>query len=287
MPPTVILLVLSSAVCHVTWNLLLKSNQSRIAFTWLMNMVAFAACLPLGLRQVRLETLPGLWPIVVGSGLAEAAYIISLSRAYKLGDFSQVYPIARGSSPLLVALVAVIVLGEGISPTGILGIVLIVIGVYVCSYSGAHGLGLRQTLSSPAIYWAMSTALCTTIYSILDKVGVGALPPIPYWLLVLGATIAFLTPYAWRRAGCAVIWGEIKAHPLHIVGAGVTITLGYLLILWAMTISQVSYVAAARQISIVLGAAVGHYFFREPFGRRRILAAALMFVGIICLALAG
>jgi drug/metabolite transporter (DMT)-like permease len=286
MSPGVILLILLSAVCHVTWNLLLKSNQSRLAFTWWMTIVSFICCLPLGLRQVRLEALAGLWPIVLGSGLAEAAYVVSLTRAYELGDFSQVYPIARGSSPLLVALAAVAVLGERISPTGTLGIALIVVGVYVCSYSEAHSPGLRRILGSPATCWALSTALCTTAYSILDKVGVGILAPVPYWLLVSGAESVVLTPYAWWRAGRAAIREEIKAHSLHIVGAGLGILLGYLLFLWAMTLAQVSYATAARQISIVLGAAVGHYLFREPFGRRRALAATLMFAGIICLALA-
>jgi uncharacterized membrane protein len=287
MSPTVILLIFLSAVCHVAWNLLLKNNQSRIAFIWWMKIVSFIACLSVGLHQVRLEVLPGIWLVIVGSGLAEAAYIISLTQAYELGDFSQVYPIARGSSPLLVALIAVIALGERMSPVGVLGIALIVIGVYECSYSGTRSLGLRRILSRPAIRWALSTALCITVYSVLDKVGVGILPPIPYWLLVSGAEAIFLTPYAWWRAGRAAIRKEIKVHPLHIIGAGVAILLGYLLFLRAMTLAQVSYALAARQISIVLGAVVGHYLFREPFGRRRILAATLMFTGITCLALAG
>jgi drug/metabolite transporter (DMT)-like permease len=287
MPLFAIGLILFSALCHVSWHLSLKNSHQRIAFIWWALTIATLVYLPLGLRQMRPETLPYLVPIVIGSGLAETAYFIALSQAYEAGDFSLVYPVARGTSPLLVALAAVIFLGERLTPLGLLGITLIVVGVYLDYRPSLGGaLNLWGALRAPAVLWALAASLCTATYSILDKVGVGILTPRAYNLLIFVAMVLFLTPYAWGSIERSVLLSEIRKRPLPIIVSGGLIFLAYSLVLWAMTLSPVSYVSAAREISIVIGAAVGSRLFREPFGRWRVAAAALMFGGITCLAMA-
>ena len=196
MPVLSIVLLLFAAVLHALSNALIKLARDKLAFTWWM-LTAWAV---IGFPLIFFvgQPPPIGWLIIFVSGLIEAVYFITLTRAYALGDLSQVYPIARGSAPLFVLLWAMLFLGERPTPIGVGGIVIVVIGLYLVNLPALSEwkrplLGFK----SAAARWALLTGLLISIYSAIDKVGVRYVDPLPYLYLFLVVT--------WIAAGGAVV----------------------------------------------------------------------------------
>jgi drug/metabolite transporter (DMT)-like permease len=209
---------------------------------------------------------PEVWPILLGSAVIHTGYMIALTQAYVHGDLSVVYPVARGLAPILVAVGAPLFLGERLSSTAILGIVLVGGGIAWLGVSA-----WRSSASFSGLAWAVATAVFIASYSIMDKVGVSRTNPVSYIIIVLmGANAVFMTPVVlWRRDAhhMAILWG--RRWRVAVLGGLLSIA-AYLLVLIAMRLTQVSYIAALR----------------EPYGGRRILASALVALGLILLVLA-
>jgi drug/metabolite transporter (DMT)-like permease len=232
------------------------------------------------------------WLLILVSGLIEAVYFITLTRAYSLGDLSQVYPLARGSAPLFVLLWALIFLGERPTPLGVGGIVIVVTGLYLVNLPMLSDwkrplLGFR----SPAARWALVTGLLISIYSAIDKVGMRYVDPLPYLYLFLVVTWLALSAQWFspdRRSALRAEWRVDKrrlawsAAAVALLGGG-----AYALVLAALRLSPVSYVSPVRELSVVVGAWLGVRFMNEPGGRLRIFAAALVALGIGVIALGG
>src|SRR5512139_1202239 len=164
-------LLLLAAVLHALSNALIKRSRDKLAFTWWMMTVWAIIGFPLIFFVG--HPPPSGWLIVLVSGLIEAAYFATLTRAYALGDLSQVYPLARGSAPLFVLLWALLLLGERPTPIGVGGICLVVMGLYLVNLPSLSDwkrplLGFK----SPAARWALLTGLLISFYSAIDKVGV-------------------------------------------------------------------------------------------------------------------
>lgn len=285
-----LMLLLTAAVWHALSNALIKQSRDKLAFTWWMLTASVVIGAPLIFFVG--HPPPIGWLIVSASGLIEALYFITLTRAYGLGDLSQVYPLARGSAPLFVLLWALLFLGEHPSPLGVGGIFLVVCGLYVVNLPSLSEwmrplLGFR----SSAARWALLTGLLISVYSSVDKVGVRYFDPLAYLYLFLVVTWLALAGQ-WlisdRRAALrAELQPEIRkcllrAAAVALLGAG-----AYGLVLAALRLSPVSYVSPVRELSVVIGAWIGVRFMGEPGGRLRVSAALLVAGGIIVIALGG
>jgi drug/metabolite transporter (DMT)-like permease len=221
---------------------------------------------------------PG-WAVVTLSAVLEAVYYWSLAQAYRYGDLSQVYPVARGTAPLLVPLLASVFLGERPSPITVAGIVMVVSGVMLLLVPAVDWAGLRSLLrGSRGTLYALLTGAIIATYSIVDKRGVALVsPPLYAYLLFAGLTVALLPLILPQRA--AVV-GEWRRHRVPILAVGVLTPLAYGLVLVALTITPVSSVAAAREVSVVIAAILGAVLLHEPYGRRRVLASSGIAIGL-------
>jgi drug/metabolite transporter (DMT)-like permease len=241
-------LVLLAAISHATWNLLARRANEKLAFLWCGNLVASILFLPLGIWLLLTEPSisPIGWGVVVLSAGLEALYYWTLAQAYRYGDLSLVYPIARGTAPILVPLLAALFLGERLSALAMAGIGLVVLGTVVIH---TRGLGrpslsaIGQVLGQLGTRYALLTGLVIAAYSALDKYGVSLVRPILYgYLLFLGLTVLLLPLALRQRQALATEW---KQHRGSIIVVGLLAPGSYLLVLLALTLAPVSYVAAA------------------------------------------
>jgi uncharacterized membrane protein len=278
-------LVLASAVSHGLWNYLAKEGKDKESFMLLLNLTSLPLLLPVFFLILPEIYLPlEIVPYLLVSGLAETVYFLGLGKAYESGDLSIVYPVAR-SSPVFVTIAAAVFLGETISMTGLLGIIVIFIGVYILHLKGIT----REDLVAPVRYlmsgssrYAIIAALGTTVYSITDKLGVTTVDPLLYSFWLGFSVTGMMTIVTLRRKGFKAIRDEFSS-PFKVSFAGLLMRGGYMLVLYAMSIAPVSYILALRQISVVLGALMGVAFLGESYGRVRIMGSTVIFVGVFIL----
>jgi multidrug transporter EmrE-like cation transporter len=209
------------------------------------------------LAFVTLDALAAAWPFVVASVALHAFYFYALSASYGAGDFSRVYPIARGLGVALVPVVAYVVFGERLAPLGILGIALVVTGIVAINLLPRRTSGLaRPRRLHAGTGWALVTGLAITAYSVTDKGGVMRLPPLPYIALMGLGTVIVLIPAVARRA--PALREEWRINWRAILAASTTNLSSYLLVLFAFRLSKAGYVVAARELSPLLRAARQH-----------------------------
>ena len=277
-------LVVTAAVCHAFWNALAKRARQPLVFLWSSVSLATAVlCLP-SLFLATGDALRAAWPFLAASIALHAFYFYALSASYGSGDFSRVYPIARGLGVALVPIVAFALFGERLSPIGVLGIALVVGGIVTINLlprSAARGGRWRF---GPGTGWALLTGLTITAYSVTDKVGVAHLHPVPYISLMGLGTVALLVPAVARRSRAlreewAVNWRAILA-------ASTTNLTSYLLVLFAFRLSKAGYVVAARELSILFSALLGSIWLGEGRLGPLLGAAAIVLAGVGCVALA-
>jgi drug/metabolite transporter (DMT)-like permease len=202
-----------------------------------------------------------------------------LMRSYKYGEFSQVYPIARGTSPLVVTILAVIFVHEHPTPVELAGVLVVAIGMAVLTLGG----GVRLT-NRTALIAAVGTGLTIAAYTTVDGVGVRAAhSPLGYtgWLMLLQSADMLVISLAIRRRQ---LWDQPRSLQLRGLLAGALSLLAYGLVLWAQTRGQLAPIAALRETSVIFGALIGTVFFKEPFGRRRVIAAVVVAAGILLIA---
>lgn len=274
-----LILVLCSTGLHAGWNLIVKGEDDKLFSGWLTVLTPALLLSPV-LLVMGLPP-PEAWPILLGSAVIHTGYMIALTQAYVHGDLSVVYPVARGLAPILVAVGAPLFLGERLSLTAILGIVLVGGGIAWLGVSAR-----RSSASFSGLAWAVATAVFIASYSIMDKVGVSRTNPVSYIIVLMGANAVFMTPVVlWRRDArlMAAVWK--RRWRSAVLGGLLSIT-AYLLVLIAMRLTQVSYIAALRESSVVLAALLGWRVLREPYGGRRILASIVVALGLILLVLA-
>lgn len=282
-----LLLVLAAAAIHASWNALTKRAQDQLAFLWSSVGLATVVLLPVGWTFLPRDGVPhDAWPFLVATSVIHAVYFYVLGRAYGSGEFSLVYPIARGLGVALVPVAALFVLDERPSPLGALGVLLVVAGI-VGIHLDAAGLGAAagpRRLMSAGTGWALVTGLSIAAYSLVDKAGVARLHPVPYIaILGVGMSLLLVPAVVRRRAALAREW---RTNWRAILVASTLNLTSYLLVLFAFRLSKAGYVVAAREISIVLSVAIGRLWFGERRVGRRLAAATLVLAGVICVALA-
>ena len=272
----VFLAVLVAAACHAGWNALLKLKVEPIVATCLMALASSAVVLPL-LPFVGLPAPPS-WPYLLGSVVVHIAYFLALAQAYRFGDLGQVYPIARGSAPLLTALLAGIWIGEPLGAYGWAGIIVLASGILLLALRGRRSL---QAFDARSVGFALLTSLTITAYTLIDGLGARiSHSPLQYtvWLFLLsGAAMGvygiaaigrrFTTEFAanWRTA---------------VAGAALS-TAAYAIAIWAMTVAPIALVAALRETSVLFATLFGVALLREPLLPARIAAACLVLAGVV------
>ena len=285
MPLTALGLLLVAAMMHTTWNLLVKRAKEKQVFIWCSLIAGTIIFSPLLLTSS--FSLTSIWPYLISSALVEVIYYIILIRAYENGDFSLVYPMARGAAPAFLLIWATFFLGERPRFFGLIGIALLVFGLIIVG--GKTWWTLRKTsgFSKSALALALGVACCISIYTAIDGAAVRHVSPLPYTVLVIALAALFITPAVVKRYGNDVIVDEWRANWIRITLVGLFTLLGYILALKASTIARVSYAGAVREISVVFAAFVGWRWLGESFGAIRLVGALFIFAGILVIAFAG
>ena len=280
-------LVLVAAVLHATWNFLAKRLGGGAGAVWLYSTLSVICYAPVAAALVWF-TRPGLnvtgVGFMLGSAVLHVGYFVSLQHGYREGNLSVVYPLARGTGPLLAAMAAVALFGERPSALAMTGAALIGAGIMLLA--GGRAMFGRGPVSARAgLRYGLLTGLFIAIYTLWDKraVAVIAVPPILLdWGSNLGRSLLLL-PAAWlRRADVLRHW---RRHRSLLFGIALLSPLAYILVLTAMVFTPVSYVAPAREISILIGTAMGTRWLAEGRARLRLAGATAMVVGLIALAL--
>ena len=285
MPPAALGLILIAAITHAGWNLVLKQAQQKLVFMWwalVVGTIGFTLLLPAS------PPLPlRIWPYALSSALAEAGYYFALTWAYDIDDFSLIYPIARGSAPVLLVLWAVLFLGEHPQLAGLLGIALLVLGLIVVGSGGIVFLQKKTAFSIKGILAAFCAATCISIYTAIDGAAVHFVSPIPYTVLLFFLSVILVAPAVLWRYGRRAIITEWHANWPRIILVGILCIAAYILVLQAYTLARVSYAGAVREISVVFAAFIGWRWLGESFGAVRTVGAILIFAGILVIAVAG
>ncbi len=272
MQPEVIALVLAAAVLHATWHALIKVGRDRLLTYALMSVVAMVPALVVLLFVEPPD--PTSWVYLALSGIIHIAYQVFLINTYRFGDLSRTFPIARGTAPVFVALGSAVFAGEIPGAAQCVTLALISIGII----SLCVGEGLRDTRG---VTLAVATGLVTATYTVIDGLGVRASQsPLAFiaWIYVIMGIPLPLAALIWRREK---LTGFLRTSWKPGVTAGLFSILSYGIIVWALSLGAMAPVAALREVSVVIAAIIGTTFLREPFGRRRILAACLVAIGIV------
>ncbi|MCX5524614.1 DMT family transporter [Streptomyces bobili] len=274
MTPLVTAAVLLAAVTHASWNAIAHRITDKLTGFALIS----GGGLVIGLAMAPFTAFPaaGAWPYLLLSAVIHIAYYALLMRSFRLGDFGQAYPIARGSAPLVVTVLAAVFAHEVPDGWAAAGI-----AVSCAGLTGVALWGLRGRRPNwAAVGAALATGVTIAAYTVVDGLGVRAsgtsLGYIAWLMAVQGTVLPLYAATRWRGETLAVL----RPHAtLGLVGAALSVT-AYALVLWAQTRAELAPISALRESSIIVGAAIGAIFFKERFGAPRIAAAALLVVGI-------
>lgn len=276
MTPLVAAAVLLAAVTHAGWNAMAHHIRDQLlSFTLISGGGAL-----FGAVMACFAPLPAAaaWPYLLLSAVLHIGYMALLMRSFTLGDFGQMYPIARGTAPLVVTVLAAVLVDELPGGRQLTGVAVACAGLVGLALWGIRGGGRRPHW--PAILAALATGLAIAGYTVVDGVGVRASgTPLGYiaWLMILQGLA--IPAYTLHRRGTALA-AQLRPHAaLGVLGAALAIS-AYALVLWAQTRAPLAPIAALRESSIIVGAAIGALFFKERFGAPRIAAAGVMVVGI-------
>ncbi|GAB2684182.1 DMT family transporter [Saccharopolyspora gloriosae] len=270
----VVVAVLGAALLHATWNAIAHGMSDRLAgFT----LIALSYTAIGGVAALCTGPPPAAaWPLILASAGVHVAYQVALMLSYRLGQFSQVYPLARGTAPWVVTVLSYVVLRQGVSGWVLAGVLVISAGL-----TGLVFLGGRPTRRQvPALAAAFGTGLLIATYTVIDGVGVHRADVLTYaaWMFLLqGVAVVLLAQAVRGRA----LFAQLRVAPIPGLAGGTLSLIAYGLVLWAQTRGALAPIAALRETSIIFGALIGAVFFRESLGRGRALAGAVVLAGIV------
>jgi drug/metabolite transporter (DMT)-like permease len=271
---SVTLAVLAAAVTHAVWNAIAHGIRDQTLAFALIGIGGITVSIPL----VIVAAMPrsSSWPYLLASIVIHVFYNLLLMQCYRLGEFSQVYPLARGISPLVVTILAAVFVHEHLGLLQVTGVVVVSTGLAFLVFGGRRpGRG--------AFLAAVGTGLTIAAYTTVDGVGVRlSASPVGYigWLMILESLCVPLFAAVRRRD---VLLKQPPRILLAGLAAGALSVLAYGLVLWAQTRGALAPIAALRETSVIFGAIIGTLVFREPFGRTRIIATVLVVAGIVLL----
>lgn len=272
--------VLAAAACHAVWNALLKVKLPPLLAISLISVGCGIVVLPLlpfvGLPRVE------AWPYIAGSLAVHLVYYTALAEAYKTGDLGLVYPIARGSAPLMTAVGAYLIADQNLGSMGWLGVAVLASGVLVLSMKGGTAANPRNMRS---IGFAFLTALSITTYTLIDAFGAraaGSAHSYSGWLFAIDGVMMLI--FGLIKFPTAFMAG-FRSDWKMVLGGGVLSSGAYWTAIWAMTVAPIALVAALRETSVLIAAVIGIVFLREPVVAARIVAAGLVVAGMMLIRL--
>ena len=280
MPPEIVAIVLVAALAHASWNALAKGDDDRLVTIGAFNAVRFLICIPLVLALPLPP--PASWPYLVVSAILHVGYYAFLIAAYRYGDLSKVYPLARGLSPLVVAVGAFVIAGERLGPVALAGVAVACTGIASLSFgdAGGHDRDHRRGVIS-----AVVTALFIAAYTVTDALGArlsgDALAYIA-WLSILDGPPLLIVALILRRAA---LTRHLADRAWKCVAGGALQLAAYGLVVWALALAPMAAVSALRETSVLFAAIMGVKILGEPLGTRRIAAAALVAAGVVMIEL--
>ncbi len=286
MPIAALLAVLLAAFTHASWNLVAKTASRSTHFVWLYSLASLLIWTGPAIWVVvhaHWRPTPQAWLALVATALLHLAYSLALQAGYRAGDLSLVYPIARGTGPLLSFAGAAWLLGERPGWIPLLGVLLVVSGIGLI----ADLRRPRQQSARAGILWGLLTGACIASYTLNDGWAVKVIVISPIVVDYSGNLfrVLVLTPRA--LANGAHLRQEIRDFGRAALLVGTLGPLGYILVLWAMTIAPISHVAPARELATLVGTYFGGRLLKEEAGWSRLIGALCIVLGVICLAAAG
>lgn len=292
MPAGALALVILAGLIHACWNIAAKKAGGDARFSCFTSIVMMVAWAPVGLwlgwQQVpswgRLE-----WGLTVASGILHTVYFVVLLRGYRKADLTVVYPLARGSGPLLSSLVAILFLGEQLSALGAVGVLGVVAGVFLIAggpqlFRGTHGPEQRRRIQKGMLY-GLLTGLFIASYTVVDGYAVKVALVSPILVDYMGnfVRLAFLLPSVARDpAEARRLWGLQWKYALVV---GIVSPISYVLVLYALQVAPLSHVAPAREVSMLFAALIGGQLLGEGDRLLRFLGAVCIGAGVMALAL--
>lgn len=276
MDPFVLSLVLAAAVLHASWNALLKSGGDAWVRMALTNIVGMG----FGLTLLPFVEFPDAetWPFILGSTAVHQVYFVTVSLQYRFGDLSHVYPISRGIAPLMVAAGAYLFVGETLPPMGIAAVAVISAAILSMTFSTAWKTG-----EGKGVLFALMTGVTIAIYTVIDGQGGRTANDIAgyiaYLFIVDGVPFGVLVLIMRRHDLAPAFKANWKTGTL----SGALSFPAYGLVIWAMSLSPLTYVSALRETSVILAVLIGTRLLGEPFGTRRVLAATAVVAGVVML----
>jgi drug/metabolite transporter (DMT)-like permease len=286
MPIVALALLLGAAVMHATWNFFAKGATNDLAFSFAFVLCSTVVYAPLAMG-VMVFAEPSLQAealaFIAVSSCFHITYYFLLTQGYRVGDLSLVYPMARGTGPVLAVIGAIIIYSERPSPLALAGTALVAAGIIVMSWPRNTDTPRVVALS---LAFAVATGAVTATYTLWDKKGVSLLTPVLYsYGLDLGRTLIFAPFAVATLSGRDAVRQAWRSERNAILAIAVLSPLAYMLVLVALRIAPVSYVAPAREVSILFGALLGLRLLNEPDPARRIVGATAIVAGIFALAL--
>lgn len=281
-------LVVAGALLHAIWNVLAKKAAGGLPFVWLFGIVSLMVSLPFGLSSLcsnAQQLNMSVWTAILFSAVVHVGYSLVLQKGYRESDFSVVYPLARGTGPLFAVLGAMIVLGETPNLLGWLGIFLVLIGIFLIS-DVVRALSMHSAKTRAGLLWGTITGLSIATYTVVDGWAVKSLgaEPVLYYSLGLMLRTIILTPQALRNP--QALCEQWRVNRRYIIAVGIFSPFAYTLVLFAMKMAPLSYVAPVRELSMFFGVVFGAKLLRESFTLSRVGGVFFMIVGILILAYA-
>jgi drug/metabolite transporter (DMT)-like permease len=283
LPLSVTLAVLAAAVTHATWNAIAHGIKDQLLAFGLIGAGGILVAIPLVI--VSPLPLPACWPYLLASIVIHVFYNLLLMRSYRYGEFGQVYPLARGTSPLVVTVLAAVFAAERPSAAQVAGVLVVSSGLALLVLAGRRAAsGAGRGVGRAALIAAAGTGLTIAAYTVVDGLGVR----------LSGSSVAYIGWLMLLESLCVPAWALARRRHVLLSGtswrvlgsgllAGGLSVLAYGLVLWAQTRGDLAPIAALRETSVIFGAVIGTVVFREPFGRWRIAATVLVVIGVLLL----
>lgn len=291
MPPSALALVLLAGLIHASWNIAAKKAGGDVRFAAFTTIIMIVVWAPLGL-WLAWRDVPAWgwreWGLVAASAVLHSAYYLLLLRGYRKADLTVVYPLARGSAPLLSSVTAIVLLGERISSLGVAGIAGVVAGVFLIAggpalWRRSRDPAERQRIHKGMFYGVASGAFIAS-YTVVDGYAVKVLLLSPILVDYMGALLRlFVVGPAVARdlPAAALLWQRQWKYAVFV---GIVSPVSYVLVLYAMQTAPLSLVAPAREVSMLFAALIGGQLLGEGDRTARLLGAAFIAAGVIALA---
>ena len=277
---TIFLAVILAALLHASWNLIVKLNLDRFLALFLIQTMM--GVLGMGMLLAFAFPAPASWPYAITSGILHTGYNLFLARSYQTGDLSQVYPIARGTAPLMTLAGTWALAGEAVTPLTGAGILLLVIGIWATAISKER----RFRLDGLTLFFALGTSVFVAAYTIVDGLGARVSgSPSGYAGLGFALDGALLLAVGIRMRGIGIIRTVAPYWKSGAVGA-VLSAVAYWIVIWAMTLAPIAAVAALRESSILFVMLMSLFILKERVTWGRMAGGVLIVAGAAALRLA-